>query len=263
MGPSTSGHDSFPTAYGQISLALHSLQHDDAILFMVHLKRAPIPSGASTVGLVRSTLNLVDPDIFPRLQALEHEVLPALFRIKLSKFPFAATGLQPVVTSADSNRFESALQRVIVAVLNHHGVAQLELILLAEGRVLLAMVLTTSSTVMLSTSSLSVPQHFELAVVTATSGKEALVLIECQPFPGLWILQFHDVAMMVDSKYAVCTTMSSGIHRPIRGDAQIFAPFLALEHHLISSFQLSSPLSKLSLSTITVNVLVVVCFDAD
>lgn len=239
---------------GQVFPTLLPLQLDVASLAVMHRERAPLSSRSSAIR-PEPVPHSVDPDEFLRLQALDlHLILALLLHVKLGKIASPSSGQQPVTILLDANRFEIT-ERVLVTVLNHHGVAQLELVAMAE-------VTTAPSSSLVS--ALSVPPNLEFAEIAASSRSQSRLRSERQIFPRFGPLQLDNAVLtVVDLESAPWSLRTARVHRAIPFNAQIFAAFRALEIDVVLTVALRVPLSKVALPAIMSHLVVVIPLHAD
>jgi len=169
------------------------LQHHRSIRFLVHFELTERGTKSSHIHLVVD--RAVNPQISPRFQALDlHLIGSALLNLKSGQIPFSSVMRHGVRVRVHPDRLE-LVEVAIMTVLDHHGVVHLELVSLAEGpsasaTMLLSMLRSMVSTVMLSvmttmvllSSSSSVPPHFEFTEITTTALMDALFRMEGQEF---------------------------------------------------------------------------------
>jgi len=173
----TSSTNKHPVVFdGQIlSSFIGRLQHHHSILFVVHLELAKRHPESITIDLVVD--HAMNPQIFPRLQALDSNLIIALsLDFKLSEIP-----LSSVMSHAASIRWHpdglELLEVAIMAVLDHHGVVQLEFVQTAKWTPSpSAMVLSVVLTVMLSSSSSTVMLPSSSSAMMLSPSSSAMML---------------------------------------------------------------------------------------
>lgn len=246
MVSSSASKHSFGIIRRHILPGLHRLQLGHPIILpFVHLELRPGTTGSIAVHLV---VLLRDPDIFPRLQTLELEMLPMFFRAESGELPSSSPFVQ--CSSIDAQRFE-VLEVVIVAVLNHHIVRYLELKRILKSAAAAAMMLTATAAMMLTsaatvamattatTTTAVLLENLEFAPLTSSSGEQAIVFLDVvgQPFLGFDRLQLDVVIRVVNPEMAESATRSPDVYVMIRFDAQVLSGFETLEHHLVTALQ--------------------------
>jgi len=236
------------------------LQHHRSIRFLVHFELTERGTKSSHIHLVVD--RAVNPQISPRFQALDlHLIGSALLNLKSGQIPFSSVMRHGVRVRVHPDRLE-LVEVAIMTVLDHHGVVHLELVSLAEGpsasaTMLLSMLRSMVSTVMLSvmttmvllSSSSSVPPHFEFTEITTTALMDALFRMESQEF-AVVSFQFDDTVLtMMHFEFAPIAAFALGVHFyfGMALHTKVGARLDILEHETVSTEFLAVPLSRSTL----------------
>jgi len=240
------------------------LQHHRSIRFLVHFELTKRGTKSSHIHLVVD--RAVNPQISPRFQALDlHLIGSAPLNLKSGQIPFSSVMRHGVRVRVHADRLE-LVEVAIMTVLDHHGVVHLELVSLAEGpsasttmvlSMLRSMVSAMVSTVMLSvmttmvllSSSSSVPPHFEFTEITTTALMDALFRMEGQEF-AVVSFQFDDAVLTVmHFEFAPIAAFALGIHFRfgMALHTKVGARVDILEHETVSTEFLTVPLSRSAL----------------
>lgn len=246
------------------------LQHHRSIRFLVHFELTERGTKSSHIHLVVD--RAVNPQISPRFQALDlHLIGSAPLNLKSGQIPFSSVMRHGVRVRVHADRLE-LVEVAVMTVLDHHGVVHLELVSLAEGpsasatmmlSMLRSMVSTMVSAMMLSvmlsvmttmvllssSSSSSVPPHFEFTEITTTALMDALFRMEGQEF-AIVSFQFDDAVLTVmHFEFAPIAAFALGIHFcfGMALHTKVGARVDVLEHETVSTEFLAVPLSRSAL----------------